>query len=298
VESRGWTSWREIDIQTEELADVDLTKGLVAHYSFDEDFKDRSSGGNHGIPHGDPKWVRGVLGAAAQFDGKDDYVSLGRNSVLRQSSAVTYSFWVKRPDIASHGAMIGAGSAGGHGLGGVSLLGDAVVFSWTPTKPRADTCIVHNASSVPLLPGKWHHVVVASDFEKGQQGIYVDGARVAASMSRKLDDWTPAGSYSEGQIDSIGARYVNYWRFFRGAIDEVRVYDRALCPAEVLQLHQLTRAGAIRKATPLAPNLSAYVTHGKVNGEGTDFVDGEGRKRGRKRGKVHILTRLAEMSSF
>ncbi len=273
VESQGWTAWKEIDIQTVEEP-VELTKGLVAHYSFDEDFKDRSGGGNHGVPYGDPKWVRGVLGAAAQFDGKDDCVSLGKNSALRQSTAITYSFWVKRPDIASHGSLIGAGAAGGHGFGGVSILGDAVVFSWTPSEPRADTCIVHNARSAPVLPGKWHHVVIASDYRKGQGAIYVDGARVAAALSRKVNDWTPAGSYSQGQIDSIGARFVNYWRFFRGQIDEVRIYDRALRPAEVLQLYQLARAGAVRNVTPLGADLNAYVIHGKVDGERTDLVDG------------------------
>jgi hypothetical protein len=118
---------------------------------------------------------------------------------------------------------------------------------------------MHNARPAPVSPGKWHHVVVASDYKKGQQGIYVDGARVAAAMSRKLDDWAPVGSYSKGQIDSIGARFVNNWQFFRGAIDEVRIYNRCLTAAEVLNLFRAAQTAKTADRKTAAPTTDGVI---------------------------------------
>ena len=56
---------------------VDLERGLVAYYSFDDcSAKDLSGNGNDGIIYG-AKCVNGKFGKALSFDGVNDYVDIG-----------------------------------------------------------------------------------------------------------------------------------------------------------------------------------------------------------------------------
>ncbi|MFC1460971.1 hypothetical protein ACFLQR_00440 [Verrucomicrobiota bacterium] len=61
---------------------IGLKKGLIVYYSFDKNEKgkviDKSGKENHGKVHG-AKWIaKGQVGGAFEFDGKDDYIDLGR----------------------------------------------------------------------------------------------------------------------------------------------------------------------------------------------------------------------------
>ena len=87
------------------------------------------------------------------------------------------------------------------------------------------------------LDGDWHHVavVMGTDFNK----MYIDGAQVSGRYP-----WTVGGSPASGGCMwpssisrvEIGRDYLQSG-FFDGAIDEVRVYGRALSATEVNQLH-------------------------------------------------------------
>ncbi|SFG62988.1 sialidase-1 [Actinopolymorpha cephalotaxi] len=70
--------------------------------------------------------------------------------------------------------------------------------------------------------------------------MWVDGVQVAAATS-------PAGSVTEGkefgvQGIHIGERVDGTSRF-RGSLDEVRVYRRALSPSEITRLYETNLSG-------------------------------------------------------
>ena len=90
-----------------------------------------------------------------------------------------------------------------------------------------------------MLDGEWHHV--AASFGPGGMQLYVDGEHVDA------DDYTGGlGSTSGGAGNSEpiilgasnnGAKKPGETRYhFKGALDDVRVYDRALAAKEIAEL--------------------------------------------------------------
>ncbi|MGI9244215.1 MAG: LamG domain-containing protein, partial [Verrucomicrobiales bacterium] len=86
---------------------------------------------------------------------------------------------------------------------------------------------------INALDGKWHHVAITVDFgsARGNGIVYIDGHAGASrdvSILRDFDD--PRGSFI------IGARNRHGVMGFRGDLDDLRFYDRALNPHEVAHL--------------------------------------------------------------
>ncbi len=189
------------------------------------------------------KWAGGTFGlpkygaASGSFDGLDDYLSLGVNSSMRQSSAITYEFWVNPSDLNTEQYVMGVGASGGEGYGGIYLTSNSVSFAWTPTNPQVDTFIT--ASGLSFVPGTWYHIAIAVDFTNKTRTIYVNGESKTTTISQNLSSWTPVALYNSGLTDSIGGRYVNGWKFFSGRIDEVAVYNSALA-ADKIKAHYET----------------------------------------------------------
>jgi predicted RNA-binding Zn-ribbon protein involved in translation (DUF1610 family) len=98
-----------------------------------------------------------------------------------------------------------------------------------------------------LDDGQWHHV--AGSYDGQTMRCYVDGLEV----SRRLRN---AGPLKKSSWDlCIGNSVVDYgtgeFLAFNGLIDEVRIYNRALSPAEIESLAAATRAGIdVANASP------------------------------------------------
>jgi hypothetical protein len=93
-----------------------------------------------------------------------------------------------------------------------------------------------------LAPGVWTHVVAT--WRDGTSTLYVDGAEVGHAQGPKAPDLDLAkplliGAGINGPAGSVATQQ------FRGALDELLVYDRALTPDEVAAL-----------ATGVQPHLS------------------------------------------
>lgn len=205
------------------------------------------AGTNHGTPQGGVGFTSGEVGGAFHFDGTNDWVSLGTRSAFRQSGAITYAFWTRIPP-GGGGYAVGAGCQGGQGYGGVSVSSNSFKFFWTPSSPVADANIAAQGITVP--PGQWTHLAVAVDFGSQTRAMFVNGQAVATTASNylgtPLSAWTPAASYSQGQPDAIGGRFINQWTWFAGELDEVCVFNRALSGPEIAALHAAGGAGMSR----------------------------------------------------
>jgi hypothetical protein len=86
--------------------DTNLSKGLVVHYTFDEDdnatiVHDSSGNGNNGVAHGGVQFVDGVIGKAGSFDGVDDYILVPDSSTF-PNNAITLSYWINRDSIPTY----------------------------------------------------------------------------------------------------------------------------------------------------------------------------------------------------
>jgi hypothetical protein len=98
------------------------------------------------------------------------------------------------------------------------------------------------ADSKAVPPGQWHHPVGVVDHDAGTTLLYVDGKLM------KKRSW-PAGKISRnygkepwriGHASPGAAKFA--WPA-KGAIDDVRIYDRALSADEVRKMYEAGRQG-------------------------------------------------------
>lgn len=234
------------------------TSGLVAHYPLDGNAADMSGYGNHGTVYRATA-TRDRFGqpnSAYSFNGIDSYIATTFTGVLRQS-ARTVSLWYNCAGITTYGAVFTYGyeSAGSSfrcsiepGLQG--NVSPTIGLSWSYIKyglyPAADI---------------WHHlvfVVPAMSFPKlSDIEVYMDGNRVTSRYE----------TYSEDMpINTLPGQPVVFGRYdvasyYRGSLDDIRMYNRALSPYEVQALFNE------KTPVPVAGLVAYYPFRGNANDE-------------------------------
>ena len=123
-----------------------------------------------------------------------------------------------------------AGISPGLGFHHLGAILDGVVN--VQIKPGND-----RPKSPPVMDGTWHHVAVTADFGAKTQNAhaYIDGRRVNAVDGRFLKSFNRPNA---GAKFVIGARSPGGAYPFRGSLDDVRFYDRALSKDEILALFE------------------------------------------------------------
>ncbi len=219
-----------------------IVNGLVGHWPLDDgtgDFvEDVSGGGNHGTRAGAAVWTTGLGGGGAlQFvptTGADQYVELPVAPLLDIDTAShSVSVWSKPLSVAPGDMMDYAytliGRKGFHR--GLAYTKDGE-FEWrfwlVPGDQQAHF-------GLPVPTNVWYHVVGVLDFSQGESTLYVDG-QVASSivLDPAASIEPPTGPWRIG-ISRPG--YTEYRGACHAVLDDVRLYDRVLTPAEVRALH-------------------------------------------------------------
>jgi hypothetical protein len=191
----------------------------IAAYSFDAGAgtvaTDLSGSGHHGTLINGPTWVAGHTGSALSFDGVNDYVQVSTLPPLPQWSI---SAWVRSPAAPTTGNShpifrgnnfhINWNHPSGTFRGGVALKIGTTWFA---------------ASFGPLAANTWYHLAASYDGETLR--TYTNGNPVTTNTS-------PSGPPNTGVTLRLGS---NGSAFFAGVIDDVRIYNRALAPNEVVQ---------------------------------------------------------------
>jgi len=209
---------------------------LVAHWKLDETegltVSDSSGYGNHGTLMGmtGTEWTTGTRDGALQLAGaagSPQYVDFGNPTSLQLAGEVTISAWVKmEPDnVDAYMGIAGKlGDTTGVNRGYVLVRHSSNLFRlWSVNDGNfsgADSDVAYNDTD-------WHHLVgVVSN---GIGSLYVDGIKQAVEAEGALQD--------SGDVAYIGCQYDNFGdRFWNGAVDDVRIYYRALSAQEVAGL--------------------------------------------------------------
>jgi hypothetical protein len=218
---------------------------LVAHWRFEEDSgliaQDASGNGHDGEVSSGTGRVPGRIGGALSFDGEKDGVTVRAvegMSPQAETGEMTLALWVrvarmpeetgqKRRPIASKGDL----RAWEYALC-LNSNGKFEFIVWTLEGTN------HGAASGGLAtPNQWHHL--AGVFEKGKSiRLYVDGREAARSTA------FTGTAESSGSSFYIGRRGDGH--FFAGAVDDVRLYRRALGDGEIKGLFDAGMAGQER----------------------------------------------------
>lgn len=217
-----------------------MREGLVAEYCFAGNAHDTSGHGRHGVVHGAALTTDrfGRPSHAYQFDGIDDYVEIAPPPPLT-SEGLTVSAWVryqKRNNMRGWTNCIIAQDDGrdddqARRVFQLSTFSGHIVW-------HRMVCNRDPMCKRRVRPDVWYHVVAVHD--RGVNRLYVDGV-LHDTVEHRL--WT-----HESQPIHIGRKATSEaYFFFRGSIDDVRIYDRALNAA---QIGELLHEGGWREPTP------------------------------------------------
>ena len=237
-----------------------VTDGLVSYWTFD--WQDVAGdkvidvwGENNGMIIGNPKAVNGQVGEALEFDGTDGYVNLTTlGDFGSQIGASTFEAWIKtsfkkdwmtlfkiidgRCKMPSWGMDLNAET---HPLDNV-IFSEDMVLCYFGHKEGDNVCISSTSgSSFPIFDGQWHHIVYtnapyvdAAKREWRTQIIYIDGERHRFGKSN-VSKHENFNTFTEPVYLGAGNNLGKAEGFFSGTIDEVRIYNRPLTHAEVIQ---------------------------------------------------------------
>lgn len=136
------------------------------------------------------------------------------------SSGITYSSWVKT----STGGWYILGNLYFNGIGFIGNI-SGQNFATFRYRSGSNSEVQLNGATTNIKDSNWHHIVGVASPNGGS--LYVDGKLEASS--------TTAFAMTSSEI-YIGTQDGST-NFFTGTIDESRVYNRALSPAEVGQLY-------------------------------------------------------------
>lgn len=164
-------------------------------------------------------WVAGKHGMALSFDG--GFVGLGSPPELSGTGALTVMAWIREEKSDSGLTQYIVGKTASAGVRGWRLGTEPPALTMsTSGEGGAET----TGGTVPN--GAWVHV--AAVYHPGTAvELYVDGARIVRNTGS-----TSAAMIATADELRIGTRSDGKYPFI-GAIDEVRIYDRALSEAEI-----------------------------------------------------------------
>ncbi|MCR6639925.1 MAG: T9SS type A sorting domain-containing protein [Sporocytophaga sp.] len=206
---------------------------LVVHLPFSGSTMDESSYENHGIVYG-PELTNDRFGnpnSAYSFDGIDDYIEIPDAPSLNPAN-ITLAAWVKADSVVSHTPDIIRKSSFYNATDEQYLL--RLAFHNKPqTAIKANTACEFNPNgwttntSAEIVPLEdWHFIV--STFDSLTLRLYADGKLISEKTLS-----SPAPIVKCGSNIRIGAAWSDYPNYFKGTIDDIKIYNRALSDCEI-----------------------------------------------------------------
>jgi hypothetical protein len=201
--------------------------GLVGWWTLDGNGTDQSGQGNNAAAAGSVSYTTGRISSAALLASGGRLV-VGDSSSLDITQAITMAAWI-RPSKTATQYVIGKkeyGNVDGYEL---SLSSDGRVFVRFNQDSNGDTYRVNSTSKYPTNGQTWMHV--AATYDGATIRLYINGQLQASKNA--------AFQIATNDVDlGLGAEHDGY-RGMSGALDDVRVYSRALSAQEISALYSL-----------------------------------------------------------
>ncbi len=202
------------------------TGGIVGWWKFDENdgsVAHDSSGNNHnGALHGNCVWqiAGGKLGGAIELDGDGDYVEIADENAFDLTNEATIACWVSIKPAEHNWATIIA-------------KGDSWLLSASDSTTAPYFSVNHSQSvfmkgTADIPTDQWHHI--AAVYDGNAMTIYVDGKRDSTRP------WRGGIGVNDYNV-SIGENLAARGRFFKGLIDDVRIYSDAMDAKQIMEVY-------------------------------------------------------------
>ena len=209
-----------------------LTNGLVAYYPFNGNANDASGNGNNGTVNGATLTEDrfGITNAAYSFNGIDNYIGFA-GVPTSQVDNWTMTAWVKPESLSQPESLNQVEVAVTMGYND-PINGDGYAFCINGPGEATEGELFGifggvawiNSGFTITSTNHWYQLVMLRS--SGVTSFYVNG--VSTPDSTTTSPSTPT-SFRIGSENGL--------RFFNGAIDDVRIYNRALSAAEIQALY-------------------------------------------------------------
>ncbi|UCE98697.1 MAG: LamG domain-containing protein [Planctomycetota bacterium] len=210
-------------------------------------------------------------GNALQFDGVDDYVALSENAVTTTQFTVAAwanhyghagGYWKQNTIFSQRDYSIGDNHSA------VVLMTERIEDGPASATIRSSSGAIQRLVYTRQPYGEWHHYAMTVDSEDFI--FYIDGVEVNRTSNQQNGDYVTG-------IDCVDIgrhKYITYFvlrdtGLFNGAIDDVRIYDRALSAEEVqMSMHTQPESNE--------PNLVGYWNFDEGEGQVAHDTSGNG----------------------
>lgn len=195
----------------------------------------------------DTSFASGRTGDGAVFDGVNSLIEIPGTAFLNWGAPdFSVSFWMK-PDPESVDARLV--SSRGAGAGGATpgwqlkmkRSGSVWYIDTTTLDDGQGTFYSYNAVGKPYAYSRWHHVVMVyrtseslTIFVNGEKDGYIETPNLGALTNNK-PMYLGGRGLINGDIDPV--------QLYKGMMDEVRLYQRALTQKDVAELYTLDQEG-------------------------------------------------------
>ncbi len=215
-------------------AKADLPTGLVGFWKFDEGTGnityDSSGNNNHGNIHS-PVWTGGINGTTLAYDGFNDYVEVDDDASLNfGANDFSLEAWFNTGNSKVQNIIYKRDYIiGNKGQGYALLLDGGTPGFFIRDGNEYDLY----GRTTGLDDYKWHHIV---GLKYGNTSyLYIDGVQDENTLNV-----SGAGSTNNTHNLYFGVweAHFDYFNYFDGLIDEIRIYNRALTAEEIVEHYE------------------------------------------------------------
>ncbi|MBN1990153.1 MAG: leucine-rich repeat protein, partial [Bacteroidales bacterium] len=197
---------------------------------------------------------------ALHFDGSNDYVDLPDFTTTHDfSQGFTFTAWVKWDAFTGNARLFEIGNGSGNVNNSIILRTDASSGSLIFQCANGTTNSEIKTDAAVVTTNTWHHVATTIS-SAGAATIYIDGTAVKSGSVSAPNNVTRANNW-------LGKSAWSVDNYFKGTMDEVSIWHKALTQADIEAIKQTSPTGNENK-------LAAYYNFNQTTG--TTLTDATG----------------------
>ncbi len=272
------------------------TNGLVGYWPFNGNANDESGNGNHGTVFGASLTPdrHGNINQAFNFNGLDNRIAIGNvlQSIGQPGSAASINLWFKTDvtyisgpyNLDPVGTIISDYKRQGsccefNSLVSLFLIENPHRIQWNQRGAGTD---YNRSDNTNYIDNTWHNIVLIID-GAGNQRVYIDGLlsingiyNASANYADQTSPWEPDWQIGATHWND-GSNSFDYVNYFKGIVDDIAIYNRALTQEEITALYNgTTGVSGCTNATACNYNASATLDDGTCTFPAQTYLNCDG----------------------
>ena len=205
------------------------TNGLVGYWPFNGNANDESGNNNNGTVSGATLTTDrfGNANKAYSFDGTNDYISVLDNNSLDLTNQLTLSAWFFTDGSKVNQGLLGKGGLNNAHTGYALLLQVSNPATSGVVLQNLPTTTAKEAYSPTNIANNWHNFT--GTYNGTTLKLYIDGVLTVSS--------NVTISLSNSTSNLFFGQELSGFRYFKGILDDIRIYNRALTQQEISAIY-------------------------------------------------------------